>query len=171
LFGKGLTDLFSSGNGAGSKIPVIGLGHFQGPLKRLLHLGAKPVFHAVGDKTYGYQKKENGWNKGKADKGYHQFGSELGSQDFPLSLKDQFDKIPDDQKDQEENQDDVDIDQAEDDDIVRNGDFPPDLWEFHLNGRKDKDEDGDDPNDDQLISSSSCIRGKFFIHTPSIPES
>jgi len=62
-------------------------------------------------------------NKGKADKGYHQFGSELGSQDFPLSLKDQFDKIPDDQKDQEENQDDVDIDQAEDDDIVGDGDF------------------------------------------------
>jgi len=122
------------------------------------------VFHAVRDKTHGYQKEENGWNKGKADKGYHQFGSELGPQDFPLSLKDQFDKIPDDQKDQKENQNDVDIDQAEDDDIVGNGDFPSDLGEFHLNGCKDKDEKGDDPNDDQLIASSFCFRGTFFLH-------
>ena len=79
-------------------------------------------------------------------------------------------------KDQEENQDDVDIDQAEDDDIVGDGDFPSDLGEFHLNGRKDKDEDGDDPDDDQLIASSFCVRGKFFLHlinhfNPSAPLS
>jgi hypothetical protein len=122
------------------------------------------VFHTVGDETHGYQKEENGWDEGKADEGYDQFGSELGSQDFPLSLKDQFDQIPDDQKDQEENQDDVDIDQAEDDDIIGDGDFPSDLGEFHLNGCKDKDEEGDDPNDDQLIASSSCFGGKCFLH-------
>ena len=155
LFREGLTDLLSGGNGVVGKISIIGLSHFQGSLERLLHLGTKPVFHTVGDETHGDQKEENRWNEGKADKGHHQFGSEPGSQDFPLPLKDQFDQIPDDQKDQQENQDDVDIDQAENDDIVGDGDFPPDLGEFHLNRRKDKDEDGDDPYDDQLIASSS----------------
>jgi hypothetical protein len=61
------------------------------------------VFHTVGDKTHGYQKEKNGWNERKADKGRHQFGPEPGSQDFPLSLKDQFDQIPNNQEDQEEN--------------------------------------------------------------------
>src|SRR5512143_959730 len=103
LFGQGLTDLLSGGNGAVGKIPVVGLGHFQRSLKRLLDLGAKPVFHAVGDETDGYQKKENGRNKREADKSHHQFGSELGSQHFPLPLKDQLDKVPDDQENQEEN--------------------------------------------------------------------
>ena len=122
------------------------------------------MFHTVGDKSHGHKKEENGWNEGKADKGHHQFGPELGSQDFPLSLKDQLDQIPDHQKDQEENQDDVDIDQAEDDDIVGDRDFPPHLGEFHLDGGEDDDEDGDDPNDDQFIASSSCFRGKCFLH-------
>jgi hypothetical protein len=125
------------------------------------------MFHAVGDESHGYQKEENGWNEGKADERRYQFGSEFGTQDFSLSLKDQFNEIPNHQKDQEENQDDVDVNQAEDDDIVGDRDLPSDLGEFHLNGGKDKDEDGDDPNDDQLIASSSCIRRKCFFHTSS----
>jgi hypothetical protein len=88
---------------------------------------------------------------------------------FPL--KDQLDQIPDHQKDQEENQDDIDIDQAEDDDIIGDRDFPSHLGEFYLDGGQDDDEDGDDPNDDQLIASSSCFRGKCFLHTPSTPKS
>jgi hypothetical protein len=129
------------------------------------------MFHTIGDETHGYQKEENRWNKGKTDKSHHQFGSELGPQDFSLSLKDQFHEIPDHQKDQEENQDDIDIDQGENDDIIGNRDFPSYLWELHLNGGKDENKDGDDPNDDQLIASSSCFRGKCFLHTPSIHES
>jgi hypothetical protein len=133
-------------------------------LKGLLHLGAKPMFHTIGDEAHGHQKEKDGWNEGKADKSHHQFSSEPGSQHLPFSFKDQFHKIPDHQKDQEQNQDDVDVDQAEDDDIVGNRDFSLDLGKLHLDGCEDDNEDGDDPNDDQLISSSSCIRGKRFLH-------
>jgi hypothetical protein len=118
------------------------------------------MFHTIGDESRRYKKEENGWNEGEADKSHDQFGSELGSKDFLLPLEDQLDQIPYHQKDQEENQDDVDIDQAEDDDIAGDRDFPPDLGKFHLNRCKDKNEDGDDPDDDQLIASSSRIRGK-----------
>jgi len=129
------------------------------------------MFHTIGDETHGYQKEENGWNKGKTDKSHHQFGSELCPQYFSLSLKDQFHEIPDHQKDQEENQDDIDIDQAENDDIIGNRDFSPHVGEFYLDGEQDDDEDGDDPNDDQLITSSSFFRGKYFLHILSIPKS
>jgi len=63
-------------------------------------------------------------------------------------------------------QDDVDIDQAEDDDMLATGIFLQ-PGEFHFDGCKDKDEDGDDPNDDQLIASSFCLReSSFFIYQP-----
>jgi hypothetical protein len=106
------------------------------------------MFHAIGDKSHGHKKEENGWNKGETDKGHHQLGPELGSQDSLLSLKDQLDQIPDHQKDQEENQDNVDIDQAEDDNIVGDGDLPSHLGEFYFDGRQDEDEGRDDPDDD-----------------------
>jgi hypothetical protein len=122
------------------------------------------MFDAIGDETHGYQEEKNGWNEGKADKGHHQFGPEPGSQNFALSLEDQFYEIPDHQKNQEKDEDDIDIDKAEDDDIVGDRDFSFNLGEFHFNGCEDNNEDGDDPNDDQLISSSSCVRGKRFLH-------
>jgi hypothetical protein len=92
------------------------------------------MLHTIGDESHGYQKEENGWDEGKADKSRHQFSSEFGSQNFPFSFKDQFDQISDHQKDQEENQDDIDIDQAEDDNIIGDRDLPPYLGKFHFNG-------------------------------------
>ena len=132
-------------------------------------MGAEPMFHTVGDEPDRYQKEQNRWNEGEADKGRHQFGPEPGPQDFPLPFKDQLHQIPDDQEDQEEDEDDVDIDQAEDDDIVGDGDLSPNLGKLHFNRCKDEDEDGDDPDDDELISASSCFRGTSFLHLPSIP--
>jgi len=164
LLGKGFANLLSGGNGVFGKISIISLSDFQGSLKGLFHLGAKPMFHAIGNKSYCHEKKKDGWNEGKADKGGHQFCPEPGSQNLPLSLKDQFDQIPDHQKDEKENQDDVDIDETENDDIIGERDFPPDLGKFHLDGGEDKDEDGNDPDDDELIASSSCFRGKLFLH-------
>jgi hypothetical protein len=122
------------------------------------------MFHAIGDESPGYKKEEDGRNERKADKGGHQFRSELGPQNFTLPLKDQFDQIPDHQEDQKENQDDVDIDQAEDDDIIGDRNLPPDLREFQLDRCKDENEEGDDPNDDQLIAPSSCFGGKCLLH-------
>jgi hypothetical protein len=122
------------------------------------------MFHAIGDEANGHEKKKDGWNEGKANEGHYQFGSEPGSQHFSLPFKDQFYKIPDHQKDQQENQDDVDVDQTEDDDIVGDGNFPLYRGEFHLDGGKDDNEDADDPNDDQFIPSPSCVRGKLFLH-------
>jgi hypothetical protein len=122
------------------------------------------MFHTIGNKSHCYKKKENGWDEGKADKGDHQFCPELSSQDFPFSLKDQFHQIPNDQEDEEENQDDVNINETEDDNIIGDGNFPPDLGKFHLNGGKDEDEDGDDPDDEELIASFSGLRGKCFLH-------
>jgi hypothetical protein len=164
LLGKGFANLLSGGNGVLGKISIIGLSDFQGPLEGLLYLVAKPMFHTVGNKSYCHKKKKDGWNEGKADKGDHQFCPELGSQDLPLSLKDQFHHIPDDQEDEEENQDDVDVDETEDNNIIGDGDFSPNLGEFYLNGGQDEDEDGDDPDNEELISSSSSLRGKCFRH-------
>ena len=158
------TDLLGRGNRVVGKISIIGLGHLQGPLKRLLDLGLKPMFNAARDKPHCHKKEEDRWNEGKADKGHHQFGPQLCSQDLPLSLKDQFDQISDHQKDQEEDQDDVDIDQAEDDDVVGDGDLPSHLGEFHLDGGEDDDQNGDDPDDQKLIASSSRFWRKFLFH-------
>jgi hypothetical protein len=132
------------------------------------------MFHAIGDEAHGYEEEKDGWNERKADKSHHQFGSEPGSQNLPFPLKDQFNKIPDHQKDQQKDQDDINIDEAEDNDIVGNRNFPSDLGKLHLEGCKDEDKDGDDPNDDQLVASSSCVRGKSFLHrltffTPQLP--
>jgi hypothetical protein len=134
------------------------------------------MFDAIGDEAHGYQKEKDGWNEGEADKGRHQFGSESGPQNFPFPLENQLYEIPNHQKDQQENQDDVNIDQAEDNDIVGDRDSPLDLGELHFNGCEDNNEDGDDPNDDQLIPSSSCLSGKRFLHRltffiPPVPHS
>jgi len=57
------------------------------------------VFHAVGDKTHATKKRRMVGIRERLTKATtNWFGA--CSQDFPLSLKDQFDKIPDDQKDQ-----------------------------------------------------------------------
>jgi hypothetical protein len=122
------------------------------------------MLDAVGDEAHGYQEEKDGWNEGETDKGGYQFGPEPGSQDFPFSLKNQFYEVPDHQKDQQKDEDDIDINQAEDDDIVGDGHFAPDLGGFHLDRCEDENENGDDPDDDQLIASSSCVRGKHFLH-------
>ena len=52
--------------------------------------------------------------------------------------------------------------------LLAKGIFPPTPGEFHLDGGKDENQDGDDPDDDQLIASSSCIRRKCFFHAPDL---
>ena len=124
------------------------------------------MFNTARDKTHRHEEEENRWRERKADKGHHQLGPQSRSQDLSLPLKDQFDEVPDHQEDQEEDQDDVDIDQAEDDDIVGDRDPSHDLRKFHLDGGQEDNKDGDDPNDDQLIASSLFFWGKFLSHRP-----
>src|SRR4030067_128706 len=112
------------------------------------------MLHTIGDKTHSNKEEEDGWHEGKTDKGHHQFGPQPCSQNLPLSLKDQLHQISDHQKDQEEDQDDIDIDQAEDDDVVGDRDARPYLRDLHFDSGQDDDQNGDDPDNDQFIASS-----------------
>jgi len=121
----------------------------------LFHLDFKPVFYTVGDETRRHKEENDGWDQRKADKGHHQFGPQLRTQNLPLSLEDEFDQIPDNQEDKEENKDDVNIDEAEDNDVVADGDHPTELWDLHLNRGKNDDQNRDDPDNEEFIPSLS----------------
>ena len=129
----------------------------------MLDLGAEPVLHTVGDKPRGDEKEEDRRHQGETDKGHDQFRPELCPQDLALSLKDELHEITDHEKDQEEDQNDVDVDQAEDDDIIGDGNPSHHLREFHLEGGQQEDENRDDPHDDQLIAPSSSIPRKVLF--------
>jgi hypothetical protein len=75
-----------------------------------------------------------------------------------LPFEDQFDQIPDHEKDEEEDENDVDIDQTEDDDIVCNWNPRSHLRDVHLNGGEYDDQDRDNPDDQKLIASPSGFR-------------
>ena len=122
------------------------------------------MFNTVGDKPDGNKKKDDGWGEGKNDEGYHQFSPQFWSQNLPFSLEDQFHQISDHQEDQKEDEDDIDIDQAEKNDVIGNGNLSCHLRGFQLNGCKDDDQDTDDPNDHQLIAAPSLVWGEFFLH-------
>jgi len=82
------------------------------------------MFNAIRQKTYCNKEEEDGWNEGEADEGDYQFGPELRSQDLPLPFEDQFHQVSDHQKDQKKDQNDVDIDEAENNDVVGNRNAP-----------------------------------------------
>ncbi len=139
---------------------MIGLGHFQRALEGLLHLRLEPVFHAVGDKSRSHKEEKNRGDEGEADKGDHQPGPEPCPEDPALPLENQLHQISDHQKDQEEDENDVDIDQTEDKDVVGKRDRPPGhLRNFHLDGCEDNNQNGGDSDDDQLVAASFCLRG------------
>ena len=107
-------------------VPIVALGDFQGSLQGLLHLGAEPMLYAVGDESRSDEKEKDRRHQGKTDKGHDQFDSEFCPEDLALSLKDELDEVTDHEEDQEEDEDDVDIDQAEDDDVIADREaFPP----------------------------------------------
>jgi hypothetical protein len=69
---------------------------------------------------------------------------------FPL--ENEFDQISDDQKDEQKQQDNIDIDQAEDDDIVGDGNSLAHLGKPHLEVGKGNDEQRDDHDNVEFIS-------------------
>ncbi len=151
-------------------VPIIGLGHFQRPLKGLLDLGAKPMLHTVGDKPRGDKKEEDRRHQGETDKGHHQFRPEPCPQNLSLSLKDELHEIADHEKDQEEDQNDVDVDQTEDNNVIGNGNPSHHLRKFHLDGGQHENENRGNPHDDQLITASLRFCGKLFFHPDLISD-
>ena len=122
------------------------------------------MFHAARNKPHGHKEKEDRRNQGKADEGHHELGPQPSPQDLSLSLKDQLDEISNDQEDQEKDQDDVNINQREDDDVLRDGDLSHDLGKLQLDGGEQEDQNGEDPDDEELVAPSSRFWRDFLFH-------
>jgi hypothetical protein len=120
------------------------------------------LLNTAGDETYRDEKEEDRRNEGKADKGNHQFGSQLGPENLPFPFEDQFHQVADDEKDQEQNENDVDVDQTKDDDVVGDGNGALNLGDLHFDRRKNDDQDRNDPNDQELLAPPSRLWGEVF---------
>jgi hypothetical protein len=129
---------------------VIDLGHYERLLEGAFHLDAEPAFDAAGDKLRGDEKKKGGGHKGKGNKGHHQFGLELGPQDFLLPLKDQFDYVPQDEEYQKNQQENVKTDQGDNQKIVREGSLDPPCGNMGLKEEKKPDGGQEDEDQDDL---------------------
>src|SRR3990172_11660814 len=82
---------------------VIDLRHFYGLVQRITNLQIKPVIDAVGEEVDGHDKEKSRRNKGKTYKSSDQFRPELRPYEAVPPLKDQFDNIPDNQKEEKNN--------------------------------------------------------------------
>jgi hypothetical protein len=118
----------------------------------------------MGNKSYGHEKQQEGWNQGKAHESPNQFSPELRAQ-YPLfPLENQFDQISDDQEDEQEQEDNIDVDQAEDDDVMGNGNSFAYLGEPHLKIGKCDDEQGDNKDDVEFTPPLLGLPSPVEIH-------
>jgi len=100
---------------------IRGLGHLQGAVQGVANTDIEPVLDAVRQKIDGYQKQYEGRNEGQTDKGRHQLGPDTGTDDTMAALVNQLDDVPHYKEYQQYDQDDIDVDEAEDEDIAGDG--------------------------------------------------
>jgi hypothetical protein len=118
---------------------VIDLSHYERLLEGAFHLDAEPAFDAAGDKMSGDEEEKDGGHQRKGNKGHDQFGLELGSEDFLLPLEYQFDYVPKDEKYQKKKQEDIETDQGDNQEIVREGSLNPPGGDMSLEKEKERD--------------------------------
>ena len=97
---------------------VVGLGHGNGILERVLDLEAEQPLDAPGEHAAADDEEQDGRNEREADEGRNQLGPELGAQDALLALEVQFPEAPCDHEDDGGQEQEVGVDQDEDEDVV-----------------------------------------------------
>ena len=95
------------------RLLVIQLGDLEGPVQGVTDADAEPVVDAVGEKVDRNEKQKNGRDERQADERRNKPSPEFRPGNSMPPFVYQFHQIPDDQKDEQDNQDDVDIDQSE----------------------------------------------------------
>ena len=154
------------------------LGQLQRFGQRILDTGVEPVIHAGRDELQRHEKQQNGRNEGQGQEGSDEFGFELVAEPVDSPFEEKFREIAQDQKEHEQDQQDIQVDQGEDQNIVvqRQGDLA--LEEDALDPdekRNEQDADQDYPTDQFafLQELSRCVGpllarplslGFFFFH-------
>ena len=119
------------------------LGKRNGLLQGVLHLATEPVIEAGKHELSRKPEKWNRRNEGKADKGDHQPGAQLMAQDVALALEDELDDVSQHQIGQKQEQNDIEIDEAEEKDIAEYGKIGLGVEEpsFHEPEKNNEDKD------------------------------
>ena len=97
---------------------IVGLADLQRTLEGVLDLNIQPSLEGARHKTSRDEEEQEGGHERQRDKGQNQTDPKTRSQDPPLPLKDELHDVSDYQKDQEDKQNNVNIEQEEKGDVV-----------------------------------------------------